>query len=91
MTAKRDPKDVADSLAGNIDYMRTLLGAAGDKVIFYLENKKLLGPYGELLYGCALELENLLSLAERFLERMDGEMETATELLYSIDWPCETQ
>lgn len=87
MNTKKDPTDIADALAGDLDYMRTLLNAAGDKLMFYLENRKLLGPYGELLYSCASELDNLLILARQYLEKMDKEVGAATDLLYGIDWP----
>lgn len=85
MSTKKDPKDVADQLISDVDYIHTLLGAAEDKVNFYLGNRNLLGPQGELLYSCARELENLLVLMERFLERVDGELESATDWLYEID------
>lgn len=85
MTVEKDPRDVADQLSCDIDYIRTLLSAAGDKVRFYLENKKLLGPYMELLYGCALEIDNLLSLVEQHLEKMDRQTETLTDLLYRAE------
>lgn len=87
MDEKIDPKDVADGLAASIDYMRTLLSAAQDKAVFYLENRKLLGPQGELLYICAKELDDLLVLAGRFLDKMDGQVGTAMDLLYGIESP----
>ena len=85
MNAKNDLTDIADALASDMNYMGTLLRAAEDKVSFYLRNRKLLSPNGELLYSCALELENLLSLMSRFLDRMDGEVETVTDCLYRSD------
>ncbi len=91
MNAKKDPTDIADALASDLDYMRTLLGAAADKTLFYLENRKLLGPYEELLYSCAAELDNLLSLARRYLEKMDGEVGTVTDCLYRLDLPCAAE
>lgn len=77
-----DPIDVADQLSGDISYTRTLLSAAEDKVRFYLENKKLLGPYTELLSGCAAEVANLLFLIEQYLDKMDRQTETLSALLY---------
>lgn len=88
MNEKKDPKDLADQFAGDVDYMRTLLGAAEDKVRFYLENRRLLGSRGELLHSCARELSNLLALAQDHLERIDGELGAVTELLYSIEPPA---
>ena len=87
MDVKQDPRDLADRFAGDVDYMRTLLSAAEDKVRFYLENRKLLDPRGELLHACARELANLLSLTQDHLERIDGELGTVTELLYSMEPP----
>lgn len=87
MNAKCDPKDIADQLSGDVTYMQTLLGAAQDKVQLYLSNRHLLGPCEELLFLQARELDDLLALAERFLERIDGELETATDLLYQIEQP----
>ena len=87
MNEKVDPKDVADTFSCNLSYMRTLLRTAGDKVQFYLRNRNLLGPYEELLSLQARDLDDLLALAERFLDRMDEEMDTATDLLYHIQPP----
>lgn len=84
MDIKIDPKDVADRLSEDLAYMRTLLSAAQDKTVYYLENRKLLGPRGELLYLCAEELDDLLALAERFLDKIDGQMGTVADLLYGI-------
>lgn len=83
MTEKEDLMTTADALSNDLDFMHTLLSAARDKTIFYLENRKLLGPYGELLQCCASELENLLSLAGQFLNRMDGEVEAVLEFAYA--------
>ena len=88
MNTKKDPTDIADALASDLDYMRTLLNAAGYKLMFYLENRKLLGPYGELLYSCANELDNLLFLVRKYLEKMDGEVEAVSDLLYGSDPFC---
>ncbi len=85
MTAKKDPIDIADALSADVGYMRTLLSAIGEKTAFYLENRRLLGPYGELLYSCAAELSDLLHITQRYLDKMDGELETASEFLYSIE------
>ena len=85
MNVKIDPKDVADSFSEDLTFMRTLLGAAQDKAVFYLENRKLLGPQCELLYICARELDDLLALAGRFLDRMEGQLDTVTDLLYGIE------
>lgn len=87
MDEKKDPKDLADQFAGDVDYMRTLLGAAEDKVRFYLENRRLLASRGELLHSCARELSNLLALTQDHLDRIDTELGAVTELLYSIEPP----
>ncbi len=91
MDTKKDPIGAVDEISSDIDYMRTLLNAATDKTVFYLENRKLLGPYGELLYSCAAELDNLLCLARRYLEKMDGEVGTVTDCLYRLDLPCAAE
>lgn len=88
MDTEKDPRSIADTLASDLDYMHTLLNAAGDKVMFYLENRKLLGPYGELLYSCANELDNLLFLVRQYLEKMDVEVGTVTDLLYAAEQAC---
>lgn len=82
---QKDLRGIADGLAADLDYACTLTSAAGDKIIFYLENRKLLGPYRDLLSSHALELENLVCLTGRFLERMNGKVRTLTDLAYEID------
>lgn len=89
MTTQTDPKDLADEFCSDIGYMRTLLGAAEDKVDFYLENRKLLGPNGELLYCCARELDDLLELTGRHLKKMEDEMDVVTDFLYGIEQSAE--
>lgn len=84
MNEKIDPIDAADALTSGLRYMRILLRAAEDKVQFYLTNKSLLGPGGELLSLQARELDDLLFLTGRFLDKMEGDMETAADLLYGI-------
>ena len=85
MDVKKDPIDVADELLSSISYMRTLLGAAEDKVKFYLSGGPQLGPYRELLAQHAAETGALLDLAERFLDKMDRQMDAVTDLLYAIE------
>lgn len=87
MNEKVDPKTIADTFSYNLAYMRTLLRTAGDKVQFYLRNRNLLGPCEQLLFLQARELDDLLALTERFLDRMDREMGTVSDLLYSIKEP----
>ena len=85
MDAKKDPIDMADDLLSSIGYMRTLLGAAEDKVKFYLSGGPQLGPYRELLAQHAAETGALLDLAERFLDKMDRQMDAVTDLLCEIE------
>lgn len=85
MNAEKSPIDVADELLNSISYMRTLLGAAEDKVRFYLSNGPELGPYRELLARHAAETDTLLDLAERCLDQMDGQMDAVADLLYAIE------
>ena len=84
MNEKFDAIDVADALLSSTGYMRTLLSAAEDKVQFYLANKSLFGPGGALLSLQARALDDLLFLAGRFLDKMEGDMETAAGLIYGI-------
>lgn len=84
MNEKIDPIDAADALANDLRYMRILLRAAEDKVQFYLANKSLFGPGGALLSLQARALDDLLFLAGRFLDKMEGDMETAAGLIYGI-------
>ena len=85
MNTKKDPIDIADTFASDLAYMRTLLHAMEDKVQFYLSNSALLGPYRELLAQQADETDALLTLMERLLERMEGNMELVGNLLYAIE------
>ena len=89
MNTKNDPTDAADRLEENVMYLRTVLLAAEDKLQFCFSNKKLLGPHWELLSLYTAELGNLLGLAEQFLERMEGDIETVTGILF--DRPCEVE
>lgn len=88
MTTKKDPKDAADEFISDIDYMRTLLRAAEDKVRFYLSNRDMLGPYRELLAQHAQETDTLLDQTKKFLEKMERDMETVADLLYEMDQMC---
>lgn len=83
MNGKTDAIDVADELLNSVGYMRTLLGAARDKVQFYLSNGPQLGPYRELLAQHAAEMDDLLELIERFLDKLEGQVDTVTDLLYA--------
>lgn len=85
MDAKKDPIDAANDLLSSIGYMRTLLGAAEDKVQFYLSSGPQLGPYRELLAQHAVETGALLALAERFLDKMDRQADAVADLLYAIE------
>ena len=85
MNAKKDPIDMADDLLNSISYMRTLLGAAEDKVKFYLSGGPQLGPYRELLAQHAAETGALLDLAERFLDKMDRQADAVTDLLCAME------
>lgn len=72
MNEKFDVIDAADALLSNTGYMRTLLGAAEDKLCFYLSHGPQLGPYRELLTQHAAETDALLGLMERLLDQMEG-------------------
>lgn len=85
MNAKKDPIDMADDLLSSISYMRTLLGAAEDKVKFYLSGGPQLGPYRELLARHAAETGAILDLAERFLDKMDTQIDAVTDLLCAME------
>ena len=85
MNAKKDPIDMADDLLSSISYMRTLLGAAEDKVKLYFSGGPQLGPYRELLAQHAAETGALLDLAGRFLDKMDCQADAVTDLLYAIE------
>lgn len=74
MNEKMDAIDVADALLSNTSYMRTLLGAAEDKLCFYLSRGPQLGPYRELLAQHAAETDALLGLAERLLDQTEEEI-----------------
>lgn len=91
MGTQKTPLDLVNDMTNNLDYMHTLLGAAEDKVLFYLENRKLLGPYEKLLSSCALELETLLFLMRQFVVQMGTDTEAVTELLCGKHPPCATQ
>lgn len=85
MNVKIDPKDVADSFSEDLTFMRTLLGAAQDKVKFYLSGGPQLGPYRELLARHAAETGAILDLAERFLDKMDRQIDAVTDLLCALE------
>lgn len=85
MDAKNDPIDVADDLLSSVSYMRTLLGAAEDKMRFYLSDGPQLGPYRELLARHAAETGALLDLAERFLDKMGKQKDAVADLLCAIE------
>lgn len=74
MNEEFDAIDVADALLSNTGYMRTLLGAAEDKLRFYLSHGPQLGPYRELLAQHAAETDALLGLMERLLDQMEGDI-----------------
>lgn len=61
MTQEKDYIDLADEMASDIRFIRTLLGAAMDKTSFYRGNPALLGPYREILSCQAQEIEELLA------------------------------
>lgn len=69
MAQEKDYIDLADEIDSDIRFIRTLLGAAVDKSHFYLGNQALLGPQRDVLIFQAQEIEGLLTLAERLLDR----------------------
>lgn len=81
MTQEKDYIDLADEMESDIRFIRTLLGAAVDKTHFYLGNPALLGPHGEILSCQTQEIEGLLSLAERLLDRTLKNTDSAYALL----------
>lgn len=81
MTQKKDYIDLADEMESDIKFIRALLGAAVDKTHFYLANQALLGQHREILIHQAQEIEDLLSLAEQFLDRTAENTDSAYELL----------
>lgn len=81
MAQKKSHLELADELESDLGFIRTLVGAAIDKSHFYLANQALLGPHGDILIHQAQEIEGLLSLAERFLDRASENTDCAYELL----------
>lgn len=81
MTQEKDYIDLADEMESDIKFIRTLLGAAVDKTHFYLASPALLGPHREILNFQAQEIEELLSLAERLLDRTLKNADSAYALL----------
>lgn len=82
----QDPMRLADECVRDLNSLRMLLGAAEDKVRFYLEDPKLLGPYAELLQGHAMDLDHILVFIKHFAEKLDGELDVVTDILYHQ--PC---
>ena len=89
MTAEKDPRDAAERFIGDLNFTRSLLLSAGDKVHLYLSNRALLSsePCGRLLACQARDLGDLLILAQQLLDRMDRDVKTVTDFLYQLDWP----
>lgn len=85
MDVKIDPIDEADELSNSLDYLRILLNAAQDKVQFYLTNRGLSGSCDGLLSLQARELDDLLFLMGKFLKKMERQVDTVTDLLYSAE------
>ena len=81
MTQEKDYIDFADEIDSDIRFIRTLLGAAVDKANFYLANPALLGPHREILNCQAQEIEELLALAQRLLDRTLENTDCAYALL----------
>lgn len=81
MTQKKDYIDLADEMESDIRFIRTLLGAAVDKTHFYLAGPALLGPHQEILTCQAQEIEELLALAGRLLDRTLKNADCAYALL----------
>lgn len=81
MTQEKDYIDLADEMESDIRFIRTLLGAAVDKTHFYLAGPALLGPHQEILTCQAQEIEELLALAGRLLDRTLQNTDRAYELL----------
>lgn len=82
MDEKKDLCGLADTMAYDIGFIRSLVGAAMDKAHFYLSNQALLGPYRDILTHHALETEDLLVLALNLLEKTDKSMSGITDFLY---------
>lgn len=55
-----------------------------DKTHFYLANQALLGQHRDILIYQAQEIEGLLSLAERFLDRTVENTDSACALLRGV-------
>ena len=81
MTQEKDYIDLADEMESDIRFIRTLLGAAVDKTHFYLAGPALLGPHQEILTCQAQEIEELLALGGRLLDRTLQNTDRAYELL----------
>ena len=81
MMQQKDQLDLADEITSDIGYIRTLMEAAVDKTHFYLAGPALLGPHQEILTCQAQEIEELLALAGRLLDRTLQNTDRAYELL----------
>lgn len=81
MTQEKDYIDLADEMESDIRFIRTLLGAAADKTHFYLASPALLGPHGDILSCQAQEIEELLALAGRLLDRTAENTDSVYALL----------
>lgn len=84
MMQQKDQLDLADEISSDIGYIRTLMEAAVDKTHFYLANQALLGQHRDILIYQAQEIEGLLSLAERFLDRTVENTDSACALLRGV-------
>lgn len=81
MTQQKNCIDFADEMESDLGFIRTLVEAAIDKSHFYLSNRTLLGLHGDILIHQAQEIEGLLVLAERFLDKASENTDSAYELL----------
>lgn len=81
MAKQKDILDLMDELISDLAFMRTLAEAAIDKSHFYLANQSLLGPHRDFLIRQAKEIEDLLVLAEQFLDRSSENMEDVAGFL----------
>lgn len=84
MMQQKDQLDLADEITSDIGYIRTLMEAAVGKTHFYLANQALLGQHRDILIYQAQEIEGLLSLAERFLDRTAENTDSACALLRGV-------
>ena len=79
---KRDIRSIADDVYATIGSVKALLSAIDDKVRFYLLDKNNSGPYWELMRYHAMDIQNLLSIAEIFATEAERDQKLVTGLLF---------